>query len=123
MKSNKRIGERIKVMRLSRGLTQDEVGAQLGVSRSAVSFWEHGQRELTMEVINGLADVFNVRPSSIIEDENPGEDDEIWDLRETLRKNPNMRMLFSTAKNAKPEHIKAAAAMLNALKGNVDDLQ
>ena len=51
------------------------------------------------------------------------DDGEIWELRETLRKNPNMRILFSTAKNAKPEHIKAAAAMLNALKCNDNSVE
>lgn len=120
MKNTKAIGERIKTMRLSRGLTQDEVGAQLGVTRSAVSFWEHGQRTLSSDVINGLADVFNVRPSSIIEDEIPGEDDELYELRESMRRNPNMRVLFSAAKNATPKQLKQAIAVLEALKASDD---
>ncbi len=37
-------------------------------------------------------------------------------LRESLRKDPNMRMLFSAARSATPEHIRAAVAMLKALE-------
>lgn len=46
------------------------------------------------------------------------EDDELWELREVLRRNPEVRILFSATKGAKKEHIKAAAAMLEALKAN-----
>ena len=51
------------------------------------------------------------------------EDDELWEIREEMRRNPEIRMLFSASKGAKKEHIKAAAAMLNALKGNEEDLE
>lgn len=51
------------------------------------------------------------------------EDDELYELREELRRNPEVRMLFSASRGAKKEHIKAAAAMLNALKGNDNGLE
>jgi transcriptional regulator with XRE-family HTH domain len=51
------------------------------------------------------------------------QEDELWELREELRRNPDMRMLFSASKGAKKEHIQAAAAMLNALKGNDDCME
>lgn len=51
------------------------------------------------------------------------EDDELWEIREEMRRNPEIRMLFSASKGAKKEHIKAAAAMLNALKGNGEGLE
>lgn len=51
------------------------------------------------------------------------EDDELYELREELRRNPEIRMLFSASRGAKKEHIKAAAAMLNALKGNDNGME
>jgi len=51
------------------------------------------------------------------------EDNELYELREELRRNPEVRLLFSASRGAKKEHIKAAAAMLNALKGNDDSLE
>lgn len=45
-------------------------------------------------------------------------DDEIWELRETMRRDPNMRVLFSTARNATPKQLKQAIAVLEALKAS-----
>lgn len=120
MNERQRIGERIKTMRLSRGLTQDELAEQCGVTRSAVSFWEHGQRDISWETICTLSDIFNVRPSAITEDENPDEDREIWELRETLRRRPEMRTLFSLSKSASKSDVEKACAIIEALKGVSD---
>lgn len=116
MDRRQRIGRRIQTMRKSHGLTQDEVAEQLGVTRSAVSFWEHGQREMSVEMVDALADVFNCRPSAIVDDEIPGEDDELWELREAMRRNPDVRVLFDLSKNASPKAIKRTVAVLKALK-------
>jgi hypothetical protein len=51
------------------------------------------------------------------------QDDELWELREELRRNPEIRMLFSASKGAKKEHIQAAVAILNTLKGCDDSVE
>lgn len=113
------LGTRIKVMRLSRGLNQIDLANLVGVKRSTVTMWETDQRRPGLEMLDALADVFNVPISALLKDEKQQqEDDEICELRETMRRNPEMRMLFSSARGAKKEHIEAAAAMLNALKGS-----
>lgn len=63
----KEIGERIKKLRKSRSLTQDELGVILGdkttgkpLSRSQVSNLETGRRNLNIHQIKVLADYFNV---------------------------------------------------------------
>lgn len=121
MNERQRIGERIKTMRLSRGLTQDELAEQCGVTRSAVSFWEHGQRDISWETICALSDIFNVRPSAITEDENPDEDRELWELRESLRRNPDLKVLFSLTKNATQPKVRQAIAIIKALDGNYEE--
>ena len=47
-----------------------------------------------------------------------GEDDQddVMEIREALRRDPNMRILFSAAAKVSPEHIKTAAALLKALE-------
>ena len=51
------------------------------------------------------------------------EDDELWELRESMRQNPNMRVLFSTAKNATPKQLKQAIAVLEALKASDEGVE
>ena len=118
------LGTRIKTMRLSRGLNQIDLAKMVGVSRSTITMWETDQRRPSFDMFDALADAFNVPISAILEDEKQQqEDDELWELRELIRRSPNMRALFSTAKNAKPEHIKAAAAMLEALKASNEGME
>lgn len=47
-------------LRKSRGLTQHELARQTGISRSRLSMYELGQREPDFDVLELLADFFNV---------------------------------------------------------------
>lgn len=117
------LGTRIKTMRLSRGLNQIDLAKMVGVSRSTITMWETDQRRPSFDMFDALADAFNVPISAILEDEKQQhEDDELWELRETLRRNPEVRILFSTAKNATPKQIRQAVAVLQALKAS-DDIE
>ena len=42
-KSNKKIGERIRAAREALGMSQQELGDAIGVTKAAVSFWENGK--------------------------------------------------------------------------------
>ena len=53
------IGKRIKDMRLERGLSQQELGDLLGVTKVSVCGYENGTRTPSLEMFNILADVFN----------------------------------------------------------------
>lgn len=117
------IGTRIKTMRLSRGMSRAELASNLKVSVSAISMWENDSRKPNFDMLDALADELNVPMSAIIQDEKQqAEDDELWELRETLRQNPEVRILFSTAKNATPKQIRQAVAVLQALKAS-DDIE
>lgn len=54
------IGERIKKARLNKGLTQEELGALLDVTKVSVCGYEKGNRTPTMEVLLKLVEVLNV---------------------------------------------------------------
>ena len=63
----KEIGERVKQLRKSRGITQDELGSVLGdkitgkpLSRGQISNLETGKRNFNIHQIKALADFFNV---------------------------------------------------------------
>ena len=49
-----------KRLRLSRGLTQDELASKLNISRSRVGMYETGAREPDFDTLEMIADFFNV---------------------------------------------------------------
>ena len=65
--NTRKIGERIRQLRKSRGITQDELGYALGdkitgkpLSRGQISNLETGKRNFNIHQIKALADLFNV---------------------------------------------------------------
>ena len=64
------IGSLIKKLRTERNLSQEELGSMLGVQRAAVQKWECGTfKNLKRETIKKLSDIFNVPPSSFIDED------------------------------------------------------
>lgn len=59
------IGENIRSLRESRGLTQAQLGDAVGVSDKAVSTWESGKREPRMGTAEKLAEFFGVTVSAL----------------------------------------------------------
>lgn len=52
------IGERLKKVRIEKGLSQEELGEELGVSKSAVSLYENNKRTPKLETIMDLIFIF-----------------------------------------------------------------
>ena len=64
------VGEKIKALRKSIGLTQTELGQKVGVQKNAVSKWECGRVEdIPTSTIKQLANLFNVPASYLIDDD------------------------------------------------------
>lgn len=64
------VGEKIKTLRKSIGLTQTELGQHVGVQKNAVSKWECGRVEdIPTSTIKALATLFNVPASYLIDDD------------------------------------------------------
>lgn len=57
------VGNYIKGLRQSKGLTQEELGSIVGVKKAAVQKWESGiVTNLKRNTIQALAEFFNVSP-------------------------------------------------------------
>ena len=64
------VGEKIKTLRKSIGLTQTELGRRVGVQKNAVSKWECGRVEdIPTSTIKQLASLFDVPASYLIDDD------------------------------------------------------
>jgi len=115
----KTIGERIRELRRDAKLTQDQLAERIGANRVTVANYELGKYVPSIDALERLADALGVSPDVITgRAEKPEEKDEAWEFRERMRRDPNYRLLFSAAENAKPEHLRAAAAMIKALENS-----
>ena len=119
----KDIGNRIAELRRARGLNQDELAELSTLSRISIARYETGKIEPGAKALGRIADALEVSTDVLLgrTDEDQCEQNENDLLRERLRRDPNYRMLFDAAEKAKPEHIRAAAAMLKSLEGVQDD--
>ena len=53
-------GDRLKELRISKDLSQDDLGEILGVRKSSTSNWENNKATPTYEILTKLAEYFNV---------------------------------------------------------------
>lgn len=63
----KQIGDRIKMIRLQRGLTLEDIGARIGVAKSTIQRYEKGEiSKPKLPVIESIANALNVSPNWLI---------------------------------------------------------
>ncbi|MBR7189690.1 MAG: helix-turn-helix transcriptional regulator [Oscillospiraceae bacterium] len=111
--------ETLSRLRRERGLTQAELGARLGISKSAVSMYECGKREPELDLLRAMADLFGVSESVLLgrpESELVNADPELTEYLQQLRDRPELRMLFSLTKNATKQDVEAAVRIIEALR-------
>lgn len=64
------IGQKIKQARLSKGLTQEELGKLVGVQKSAVAKYENGRIvNIKRSTLKKISDVLNISPAELIWEE------------------------------------------------------
>jgi len=64
---NLKIGERIKQLRLEKGMTQEELAKKLHTTKSAISRLENHAESMRLSTIERVADVFEKRLAIVFE--------------------------------------------------------
>jgi len=111
-------------LRRERGMTQAELAARLGVSKSSISMYERGNREPELDLLERMADLFGVSVNAMLgrsEPELVNSDPALTEYLEQLRDRPELRMLFSVTKNATKKDVEAAVKIIEALRGTNAD--
>lgn len=115
---------RLKELRKGARMSQQELADRMSVSRSAVAMWERGT-EPSNEMLQSLADCFGVSVDFLLGRDGAApsdgrsvevDDEELWEIREELRRRPEMRVLFSATKKATKEDLLRAIKIIEALK-------
>lgn len=124
------IGERIKKRRQALGLSVDEVAQKLGKNRATIYRYESNSIEkLPTQILEPLAKALNTTPAYLLgwDESHQGyyTDPETAAYAEELRTNPNLRIMFSAAKDITKEQMQKTVEYIEFLKskekGNSDE--
>lgn len=63
---NKMISEWIKEKRIQKGWKQEQLGQKVGVTKTAVSYWESGKRSVSAEMFISICKALNADPQELI---------------------------------------------------------
>ena len=62
------VGQRLKTLRLKRGLSQEALADLAGVHRTYAGSIERGERNVALDNIHALADALGVSPARLVDD-------------------------------------------------------
>lgn len=121
------ISQNLKRLAYEAGKSQVEIANDLNINKSTLSCWMNGVRIPKMSSIDMLCRYFGVKRSDIMDEYTSDKkkdavypvyykDEETAKAAQEVFDDPDLRMLFSAARNAKPQDIKLAADMLRRFK-------
>lgn len=113
------IADNIKRLRELAGMSQDELAEAASVNRVTLAKYEVGKSVPGATILARLADVLHVSADVLLRDGDETmspEERDMWDLRESVRRDPERRELFNLARHADIEQVRQAVAIIDALK-------
>lgn len=133
-------GEKIKALRLERGMTLEQVGDIVGVGKSTVRKWESGQiANMRRDKIALLAKALGVTPGYLMGWDKPVDMFAVKDgvaqnftaaekvaeaaqqAREELAEDPDRKALLNLARYGSAQDVKQVAALIDALRATNPD--
>lgn len=116
MGKKEEVGNRIRTMRKSRQMTQEDLARAIGQSPSSITMYETGRREPDFETLEALADVFNVPLASIVSDEKQlAKALEEYYTPPDEPKNDDVRLLIRGLNKLSPEQLEQATNMMRIM--------
>ena len=71
------VGQRIRQIRIEKGMSQTDLALAMDSDKSVVSKWELGNKALRLDTPYRLSDILEVTPVSIIQDMDPLQKEEV----------------------------------------------
>ena len=124
---------RIRMLREEKGVKQIDLAMELNVTQGTLSNWERGVHDPDSDSLRKLSNYFSVPIDYILgggvasynnaenKKQRPVYDDEALELMEEMHKRPELKVLFSTSKNATKEDIEFVDEMLKRMAGKNND--
>ena len=131
------MGNRLKELRDGK-YTQDQISKLLNVGRSTYTKYESGAITMNEDILSRLSEIYDVSIDYILgrsdeqriepaisantytTDADSDSDQELWELREAIRRNPELRTLFKLSKGATKQELRQMEAIIRALRTSND---
>lgn len=112
-----------KELRIKSGLTQQEMADKLKISRSSIGMYESGEREPSFELLEAIADFFNVDMNYLLGKKELSEhipegyylNEDARDMAQFLYENPEYKVLFDASRKVKKEDIQFVKEMIDRM--------
>lgn len=125
------LGKRIKELRKKKGITQKKLASYLGISDRAVGYYESGQRTPPPDILQKIADFFNVSTDYLLGRTNiynPADeiteavfdDPELLEFWRELKEREDLKLLFKQTKKLSPKDIKQIIRIIKAIEDEED---
>lgn len=106
-----------------KGVSENKACADSGISRSVAAKWKNQLNsgkdvKPSAKTLEALSDYFGVSTDYLLTgvEPEPVIEDDIAEIREAMRSNDELKILFKLAKNAKTSDVLQASALLQKLK-------
>ena len=117
----------LKGLRIKSGLTQQEMADKLNISRSSIGMYENGEREPSFELLEIIADYFNVDMNYLLGKKESSENipqgyylnEDARDMAQFLFDNPEYKVLFDSTRKVKKEDILFVKEMIDRMNNNI----
>ena len=113
--------EKLKALRKQKGLTQAQFAKDFDIATGTIGMWESGKREPNFETMCKIADYFFVTVDYLLDRDPQESDDEMTQLLQDIKDDPDKRMLFSLSQKASPEDVKVMVKFLEGITKSDND--
>lgn len=103
-------GKRLKELRMMSGLSQEALAEKLHISRSRIGMYEQGRRQPDFEMLEAIADTFNVNMDYLLKKESTIKDDLVAQRTQEALK------FYSLIEKASPEVRSAVELLLQSVQ-------
>jgi transcriptional regulator with XRE-family HTH domain len=103
-------GERLYKIRKARGLTQQQLGEKIGVTKRVIAFYEGNHEGPTPELLKKMAEGLKVTISHLL-GQKP-----IQEIKDTIK--PSLRKYIDTLQTLSPQDLKAVLRMIELAARN-----
>ena len=115
------LGEKLKMLRKSRFLSQFELATALDISQNAVSQYELGVRQPSMPVLKKYAAYFNTTISAMMPSDGVADHEFVQQVADCITQNPKLGKLFELAIHMSDQELNAILAVAIAMSKGITD--